>query len=71
MAKTAARVVRQAYKEADCIWSSLLHAGDAATEATSAGITNIVRDDAPLMHRIAALLRNPEWRGVLETSMKV
>ena len=57
-------------KEAATIVKSLSRASDAAVHTTLAGINVILKENIPLMYHINALLNDPEWTAVLESSLK-
>jgi hypothetical protein len=62
------RDAAKAEKEADMIVQSLRSAGEAAVATTLAGITDVLKENRPLMYHIHALLNNEEWKAVLMAS---
>ena len=70
MARTIrAREEKAANKEAEAVLASLSRAGEAAIAQTLDDIREALKNDAPLMYHINALLHNPEWTGVLKASI--
>ena len=68
--KVNKREQQVADKEAATIVKSLSRASDAAVHTTLAGINTILAGNIPLMYHINALLNDPEWTAVLESSLK-
>lgn len=68
MSSGSSRDVAKAEKQADMIVQSLRSAGEAAVATTLAGITDVLKENRPLMYHIHALLQNPEWKSVLQAS---
>ena len=63
------REEKAANKEAEAVLASLSRAGDAAIAQTLDDTREVLKNDAPLMYHINALLHNPEWTGVLKASI--
>ena len=63
------REEKAANKEAEAVLASLSRAGEAAIAQTLDDIREALKNDAPLMYHINALLHNPEWTGVLKASI--
>ena len=63
------REEQAANKEAEAVLASLSRAGEAAIAQTLDDIREALKNDAPLMYHINALLHNPEWTGVLKASI--
>ena len=70
MAKASVRETLKAEKEADAIMHSLSRASESAVATTLAAITECLKQNTPLMYHIHALLKNDDWRAVLEASAK-